>query len=741
MDARSSPRPALKAFLILSMGMVIAHQSALAALLLTLGTIGLLYRLPLRHPDKRLLLGLLLAGAALERGQSLGLPPVDAALPRLGIAYGTITRPIRHYPEHWAADLRLMTSDQRDTGLRLRILSHNTVALPLEGATARVTGRFSPLRHPRNPGEIAWDASLHRRSGLARFWVTEIDTSFIRPSSLSSLAVALRTHIGHTLLDIVGGQEGILARAILLGLRDRMDRDTLSSFREAGIVHVLAVSGLHVGIIAVMLVYIGTLILPGYRAPALFGLIGLISYVCLVGPFPSVLRASVMAGAVLLGIILGKRADPANSVGLAGLILLLLKPEWLWEAGFQLSFGATLGILLLTPKLTPNTTGLPRPLRWIITAVAASLGAQIGILPVVLYHFHQWPSFGLLANLPAVALMTVLLWASVATILANVVWHELALLIGTVTRAAAHTLIELARRVANLPGSIIQWGDISCWILLAVWAVALALLLARRKRFAVALAIIVTLNCWLLWGLLDPWEIRRNRLSFLHIDHGNCVVLESQDRNLTVIDPGAPGMARSAFYAATDYLRFRRTESFDQCLTTSSGSHRAGAAGALAAEGLAHRLIGPATAFGDSVEPSTPTHCWTAVASPIISSGFKLIPLGTVTNDLDGLLIEAPNGIRALLLGEQGWQADERLASMPIVEDIEIIYVGPRRSVGPSHLLLRRARPKLVVVGGDDVLEPGALGRLSASGCTVLETTRGAVVLEFNPYEVTWRQP
>jgi len=217
-------------------------------------------------------------------------------------------------------------------------------------------------------------------------------------------------------------------------------------------------------------------------------------------------------------------------------------------------------------------------------------------------------------------------------------------------------------------------------------------------------------------------------------------VLRQNGEEFLLIDPGSPGRSASAARAASDYLHYRRGGKFSYCCATGTGRERLGALRTLFDNGLVGTLVAPeyATLEADSIgiEPMP----WSESPNASTIGGFRLTPLGMGFDALDGLLVSSHSGLRVLISGENGWKADARLAAMEEVEDVDVLYVGPTRAVGPSHLLLRRARPKLIVLGGGTEMEAGLTERLLSSGYPFVFTKYGAVIVELEGNAITWRQ-
>jgi competence protein ComEC len=196
-----------------------------------------------------------------------------------------------------------------------------------------------------------------------------------------------------------------LATAVLVGLRDRVSRDVTEDFRVAGLSHVVAISGFHIALVAALA---GALLRPLARQPRSVALLCLLAgYALLAGASPSVLRATAMAGTVLVLRICGRRGQAAAALGVAVLLLLVFEPATVTEVGFQLSVAATAGLLRWASSFGEwLRSRLPASLPdWLVETLSVSLAAQLATLPLVLLHFGRLSLVAPLANMLAAPLI------------------------------------------------------------------------------------------------------------------------------------------------------------------------------------------------------------------------------------------------------------------------------------------------------------------------------------------------
>jgi competence protein ComEC len=328
-----------------------------------------------------------------------------------------------------------------------------------------------------------------------------------------------------------------LLEGLLLGARTDLPAEIQDGFRRAGVYHVLAVSGFNVALLAGAVFGLASLARAPRRLGAVAAMIIVVGFAFVVGPEPSVLRAVIMAVLLLGALLLEREAAIVNSLALAALAILAVRPGDLLDPGFQLSFAATTGIV-----------AAPIPRGAIAGALAVSLAAQLAVLPITAAHFNQVNTIGVLANLgvvPLAGLATVggllaLALAGVTDVGAAIVFDAVWPLL-----LAMRALVTLA---ATVPGALVRVPAPST-LAIACYAAALLLLLgAWRRRPAPRLAagavlLLGTALALAAWPLLRPPD-GRLRVAVLDVGQGDAIVVEFPDRRVALVDAGAGGPMR-----------------------------------------------------------------------------------------------------------------------------------------------------------------------------------------------------
>jgi competence protein ComEC len=387
-------------------------------------------------------------------------------------------------------------------------------------ATLRPAGRREGVRRGVDAWGYCKSARLLKRRG-------DSDAGLLRGAAIVARA-ALRARL---LEAILPGPERGLVLAMVLGDRSELDEETGEAFKASGTYHVLALSGAQVALVAGLLVGGLRRLRAGPLAEAVLTSGAVWFYAMLVGGDVPIVRAALMASAILAGRAFDLAGDAANLLGLAAFVLLVVRPAFAWDVGFQLSFGATLGILALAG---PLGRGLPHlPLRADL-AVVASLAAQAVLSPLLAVHFHRLAPAALFLNLAAVPLSAAVLLAGLAT-LALAPLPILGPLTADVAWVAAHAL----RRSGDL-GPLAPWLDVRVasptFVVVGLHVAALVLLV--RGRRARGLALLLVSHVGLLLGPSPLTGDGRLHLSVLDVGQGDCLLLRSPSGRTLLVDAG-----------------------------------------------------------------------------------------------------------------------------------------------------------------------------------------------------------
>jgi competence protein ComEC len=292
-----------------------------------------------------------------------------------------------------------------------------------------------------------------------------------------------------------------IAEALLVGDKSDIDQETWDNYSRAGIVHIIAISGMHMGI-----VYSGILALLGVmpvlkhqrKTNILISLIAMWLFACVTGMPASVMRASVMFSFLGISEMLGRSKNSFNVLSASAIVLLFYNPVWLLDIGFILSYAAILGIMIFSPRWNQVAASKPKAQRILWQFITGTTAAQIFTFPICLYYFGQFPMLFLLSNMVAIPATALILYILIAILLTSVI-PTMASVLG----AIASFLIVQLNLIIGAMGSISFFSVYNIEInylqmlllLIAVSTIAIAIF--YKNKHALVTALTCSLVFWL----------------------------------------------------------------------------------------------------------------------------------------------------------------------------------------------------------------------------------------------------
>ena len=348
-------------------------------------------------------------------------------------------------------------------------LEDDTAVESIEGIYGQVgdgiqlVGTLNEFHDYGNPGRMNTVMSNKAKGICGRAMISKYSL-VIEPrqeNSLARLAEQVRKQYEAYMAQAMPKQDAAAIFAMLFGGYQGIRPELLEAFTVTGIVHILSVSGSHITLMAGTANIVGRFLHMSPRATAALATGVILFYSLLAGAIPPVIRSALMGILTLLALTAGRERDAQHILGLVALGLLLYSPLWLFDISFQLSFGATAGLLYLAPPLRES---LRKKLPvFVADSLAVTIGAQLSVLPIIAWYFNVLSLSSLLANL---VIAPIVEWIIVAGLLAGLL-ASLLPLAGKVVFLLASVVLglvyELSRWVAALPGSQIYMPTFSWW--------------------------------------------------------------------------------------------------------------------------------------------------------------------------------------------------------------------------------------------------------------------------------------
>lgn len=614
------------------------------------------------------------------------------------------------------------------------------VVVPPRGSVIQVVGRLAQV-----PPRVGVAAEVRVRSLSVRSPPGPIDAS----------ATAMRDGLAVAVAD-APDDAASLVRGLTLGDDAGAPEEFSTAMRASGLAHLVAVSGGNVAIVVGLVVGLATIVRLPLALRVLSGLVAVAYYAFLVGPEPSVLRASVMGAIVLVGILVGGRRGGPSVLAAGVLALVLLQPSLALSWGFAMSVAATAGIVFLAPVVQRKLTRVRLTQQWppiVLTAVSVTLAAQAATLPllVAMGGATGWVSIPAnLAAMPAVAPVTVLgLLAAVISPVAPGVAGAL----GEAATWPARVIAAVAWRAPELPYATWPGGDLpSGWAGVVVLGALAAVLLAARavplrrwwtqlprghRAGAMALAALLMMLTVLRPPGARGWPPPDWLMIMCDVGQGDGLLLKSGPNAAVVIDTGSDADRVDA--CLTD-------AGIDEVpaviLTHFHADHVAGLAGVLRNRRIGTVLTTPVK------EPREQAELFASVlsssghtAQPVTAGDSRrigevswhalwprrLITSGSIPNNASIVLIAEVSGRRLLLTGDIEPEAQQALIPEVVGQAFDVVKVPHHgsRHQSPDFARAVRAPIVLISVGEDNEYghpAPEAIEMFSGEGAVVVRT-------------------
>lgn len=561
-------------------------------------------------------------------------------------------------------------------------------------------------------------------------------------------------------IDALYPERAGLGEALILARRERLSRDLRERWARAGLAHLLAISGFHVGVIAALLYLLARRVGFGPARAPLAAAAGSWAYVLAIGSPVAATRAAFILAALAAGRLLGRRVSPLGALATAFVAVLAARPHAITSVAFQLSFAGAAGLVLLAPPVsralrTRPLARLPASLR---TGLASGIAATAATLPLVAWHFGYFAAAGIPATLLAGPLVAAAIPGMLLSILLSFIAPPLAAVFAGGTDLCLQLADAIVSAVAVIPGASVwtpRW-----WIAAATAGFAAYGLIARgfalRLRPRVRAAVL--LCCLAAAGVAWPIPALTGRggameLVFLDVGQGDAVAIRTPGRRWILVDTGprSPGFD-SGERIVLPYLRRRGASRLDALVLTHPDLDHIGGANAVLSGLDVLRVLDPGApaarpAYVVALERARARGAtwYAARAGDRVSvDGVTLEvlhPGGAAdsaasedANDQSVVLLLRYGDFSALLPGDAPAAVEEALLAAGLIPPLDILKAGHHGSrTSTSWRLLESARPELSVVSAGarnryGHPHPVVLNRLERAGSGVARTDLQGIV-------------
>ncbi len=430
---------------------------------------------------------------------------------------------------------------------------------PAIGSLVMISGKFRAFSHATNPGEF--DSANYYQINRIQGRLMQSTLEYESPSdhALREKLYQCRIYLGLLLNAVYPTDKATIMRAMLLGEKGILDADVKALYQQNGIIHILAISGLHLSILGMGLYKL----LHKCYVPKVVNAPISIAFMCgygmMTGMGVSLRRALIMFVIHLGAFLCGRTYDMLTAMAVAAVTILLTQPWYLTHSGFLFSFCAICGIGILLPAMEQNRLW---DRKW-INAVVSGAGISISTLPVYLWFYYEMPPYSVLLNLLVIPCMTVIMVSGVGTLVLSALFlpvGRITAIPGTLLLALYERCCELCKSLPNhtwITGCPQKW-QIICFVLILTVVIVANKYLTKIQFWQGILVALMVLTLRFYDGL---------EITMVDVGQGDCIYV-TDGRTHILIDGGSSDKQSVASYQILPFLKYRGVAKLDAVFVT-----------------------------------------------------------------------------------------------------------------------------------------------------------------------------
>ena len=372
------------------------------------------------------------------------------------------------------------------------------VSAPLDynlqyGDVISSAGKLINTPKPLFPGNFDYGLYLSRQDIYTMFYLSDVAVLSNEPNSIKKFAISAKNHISKQVDKFFNRPYSSILKAMLTGDKVSLEPETKDIFINTGLIHLLVVSGLHIGFCVVIFIFFFKLFNLPLKYVYFLTIPAVFFYVVVTGANPPAVRAAIMASSILMALILNREPLIYNAIALSALIILIINPQDLFTASFQMSFLATLGIIYLYPKINKIFSNVKNKfLKNLCSIASVTLSAQIALIPVLLFYFGKISVISLFSNIIVVPVIGFVLGLSYIFYLATFISSYLAVFISVILAVVLKIILFVMDFFSNLKYSTVDVVKPGIFeIILYYAAVILMFEFGKSKKMFLVLLVLI----------------------------------------------------------------------------------------------------------------------------------------------------------------------------------------------------------------------------------------------------------
>lgn len=454
------------------------------------------------------------------------------------------------------------------------------------GDILELKGSVNPPYKATNPGEFDYGKYLNRKGIFTMTFVRYDNYKIIGNSGYNTeFFLHKLNNIRNNILDVhrqyLDSPKIELLGGMVFGDHAvPVPENIEKSFIKSGLLHLLAASGLNVGIIFGIWFFIASRVGVPFRAKIIAGMLLVGIYSLLTGLPPSVTRATLMLEFVLIGKLLDRQADNATLLVIVGVLMLLFNPLMMVDVSFQLSFVVTLGLLMFVPLLVKKTKPVP---EFLSGAFWVPFVAQLFVTPIQAFHFNTFAPYSVLANMLVIPFVGFISFSGFAgSIFALIPWigEKICFIADKIAEPFISLLLLVSDFTASLPEALIYLPQPTVFQIITFYALLFVIFMSLRNNFSFkrynipASILLLTLVILIFKG--NFVSDRKLEFVFFDVGEGDSVLIKTPEKRYFLVDTGPSGKYSPARIAILPYLRDNGIKKLDYILLTHPDSDHTG---------------------------------------------------------------------------------------------------------------------------------------------------------------------